>query len=112
MKKFPLSSAVIADVIRDGIGFHGVLVSDDLSMQALGGTLGERASRALAAGCDVVLHCNGRFDEMHDVADSVGPLSDAAIRRVTDGEARRLQQTEPVDRTALEARVDAWFPSA
>ena len=107
-----LSSTVIADVIRAGIGFGGVLVSDDLSMQALGGTLGERASGALAAGCDVVLHCNGRLDEMQDVAGSIGPLSDAAIRRVADGEARRLRQIEPVDRAALEARVDAWFASA
>src|SRR5260221_8666174 len=59
-----LSPVVIAEVIRGAIGFDGVLVSDDLSMQALGGGLGERASGALAAGCDVVLHCNGRLDEM------------------------------------------------
>jgi beta-N-acetylhexosaminidase len=107
-----LSSTVIADVIRTWIGFDGLLVSDDLSMQALGGTLGGRASGALAAGCDVVLHCNGRLDEMQDVAGSIGPLSDAAIDRVADGEARRLRQIEPVDRGALEAHVDAWFAAA
>jgi len=107
-----LSSTVIADVIRTGIGFDGVLVSDDLSMQALGGTLAERASGALAAGCDVALHCNGRLDEMRDVAGSIGPLSDAALRLVADCEARRLRQIEPIDRAALEARVDAWFAAA
>jgi beta-N-acetylhexosaminidase len=107
-----LSSAVIAEVIRAEIGFDGLLVSDDLSMQALGGSLGERAAGALAAGCDVVLHCNGRLDEMRDVAGSVGPLSDAASRRVADGEARRRRHIEPIERAALEARVDAWFASA
>src|SRR5260370_14969927 len=93
-----LCSTVIADVIRAGIGFGGVLVSDDLSMQALGGTLGERASGALAAGCDVVLHCNGRLDGMHDVAGSIGPLSGAAIRRVAAREARRLRRAGAGDR--------------
>ncbi len=107
-----LSSAVIAEVIRAEIGFDGLLVSDDLSMQALGGSLGERASGALAAGCDVVLHCNGLLDEMRDVARSVGPLSDAASRRVADGEARRNWHIEPIERPALEARVDAWFAPA
>jgi beta-N-acetylhexosaminidase len=107
-----LSSAVIAEVIRAEIGFDGLLVSDDLSMQALGGSLGERAAGALAAGCDVVLHCNGRLDEMRDVAGSVGPLSDAATRRVADGEARRRWHIEPIERAALEARVEAWFASA
>jgi beta-N-acetylhexosaminidase len=104
-----LSAKVIAEVIRGEIGFDGVLVSDDLSMQALGGSLGERASRALEAGCDVVLHCNGQLDEMREVAASAGPLGAAAIRRVADGEARRQWHVEAIDRAALEARLAAWF---
>ena len=59
-----VSARGVRDVIRGHIGFDGLLLSDDLSMQALGGTLGERAARALAAGCDIALHCNGRMDEM------------------------------------------------
>jgi beta-N-acetylhexosaminidase len=104
-----LSAKVIAEVIRGEIGFDGVLVSDDLSMQALGGSLGERAARALEAGCDVVLHCNGRLDEMREVAAAAVPLGDIAARRVADGEARRCWHNEAIDRAALEARLAAWF---
>ena len=62
------SAKIIGDIIRGEIGFDGLLVSDDLSMNALSGALNERARAALAAGCDVVLHCNGRMDEMELVA--------------------------------------------
>ncbi len=61
------------DVIRSHIGFDGLLLSDDLSMQALGGTLGDRAARALAAGCDVALHCNGKMPEMVEIVAAPGP---------------------------------------
>lgn len=104
-----LSAKVIAEVIRGEIGFDGVLVSDDLSMQALGGNLGERAARALEAGCDIVLHCNGRLDEMREVAAAAAPLRDAAVRRVADGEVRRQWHVEAIDRAALEARLAGWF---
>ena len=57
------------------IGFDGLLISDDLCMRALAGTPGERAAAALAAGCDVVLHCNGDLDEMREVADACPPLT-------------------------------------
>ena len=55
---------MIGEVIRGFIGFDGVLMSDDVSMGALSGSIGERTRASLAAGCDVVLHCNGRLDEM------------------------------------------------
>jgi beta-N-acetylhexosaminidase len=97
---------VIREVIRTSIGFDGVLVSDDLSMNALGGGLGERAARSLAAGCDVVLHCNGDRREMEAVAASSTPLSMAARRRVSRAEAMR-QAPQPLDRAAVEARLDA-----
>lgn len=70
-----LSPKVIAATIRGAIGFDGLLLSDDLSMQALSGSQGERARAALAAGCDVALHCNGKFEEMADVAASADVLS-------------------------------------
>ena len=62
------SATMVAQVIRDSIGFQGLLMSDDLSMGALSGTLGERMRAALAAGCDIVLHCNGDMAEMQAVA--------------------------------------------
>jgi beta-N-acetylhexosaminidase len=83
-----VSARGVKDVIRDHIGFDGLLLSDDLNMQALGGSLGERAARALAAGCDIALHCNGRMDEMVEVAGRSGPMTDAAYRRFEAG--RRL----------------------
>jgi beta-N-acetylhexosaminidase len=84
-----LSPRVIAEVIRAGIGFDGVLLCDDLSMAALGGKIETRAWDALQAGCDLVLHCNGILDEMVAIAGAIGPMSDAARRRVVAAEARR-----------------------
>ncbi|HEX3497968.1 MAG TPA: beta-N-acetylhexosaminidase [Stellaceae bacterium] len=107
-----LSPVVIAEVIRGAIGFAGVLVSDDLSMQALGGSLGERAAGALAAGCDVALHCSGRLDEMRAVAEAVGTLNQAGFERIVAGEARRRQSVAPFERAVTEARLDAWFGAA
>ena len=69
------SRTVIGEIIRGEIGFDGVLISDDLSMRALGGDLGKRAARALAAGCDLVLHCNGDRDEMEEVVAAASPIS-------------------------------------
>tara|TARA_R110000868_G_scaffold96110_12_gene264389 strand:- start:639 stop:1655 length:1017 start_codon:yes stop_codon:yes gene_type:complete len=77
------SRVVIADIIRGIIGFDGLLMSDDLSMQALSGTLNERTRASLKAGCDLVLHCNGRMEEMAAVADEVPMLAGEALRRST-----------------------------
>ena len=83
------SVTMVREVIRGAIGFDGVLMTDDISMQALSGAMRARSRAALAAGCDVVLHCNGRFDEMCDVAEAVPPLAGAAARRVAAGLAWR-----------------------
>jgi beta-N-acetylhexosaminidase len=107
-----LSPVIIAEVIRGEIGFAGVLISDDLSMEALGGGLGERAAGALASGCDLVLHCNGRLDEMRAVAAAVGTLNPDAAARVAAGEARRRASAAPFDRAALEAHLMSWFGAA
>lgn len=80
-----LSDTVIERIIRNEIGYDGLLVSDDLSMKALPGSLGERAERALAAGCDVVLHCNGKAAEMQEVAAAVGSLDAPALDRLARG---------------------------
>jgi len=73
-----LSPKVITDIIRGTIAFDGLLLSDDLSMDALSGNLGERAEAALAAGCDIALHCNGELGEMSDVVSRVGAMSQEA----------------------------------
>src|SRR3954466_5098443 len=84
------SGTMVREVIRGTIGFDGLLMSDDVSMNALSGTIGERSRAALAAGCDMILHCNGRLDEMHDVAGAVPPLGGEAARRADSAlEARR-----------------------
>lgn len=77
-----LSERAITTVIREGIGFGHPLMSDDLSMNALSGSLADRASGAIAAGCDIALHCNGDMDEMQAIAEAVGPLDRAALERL------------------------------
>ncbi len=100
------SPDVVSRVIRGEIGFDGLLLSDDLSMEALKGSLGERAAASLAAGCDVALHCNGKPEEMAQVAAAVGPLTAEAQRRIAAGRAR-LGPAEAVDSAALLRRLEA-----
>jgi beta-N-acetylhexosaminidase len=90
------SATMIGEVIRGFIGFGGLLMSDDVSMQALSGTIAARSRAALAAGCDVILHCNGRLDEMQAVASEAAPLSGAAARRAAAVLAGR-RAPEPID---------------
>ena len=80
-----LSAKVIAEIIRGEIGFDGLLLSDDLSMKALRGTLAELARESVAAGCDIALHCNGKMEEMVQVAAGAPPLSKAGLERYTRG---------------------------
>ena len=75
------SVTMVQDVIRDSIGFKGLLMSDDVSMGALSGSLAERTRTALAAGCDIVLHCNGEFAEMEAVAGVAPVLAGEAAAR-------------------------------
>ena len=83
------SPVVISGIIRGYIGFDGVLISDDLSMKALGGAFADRARASLAAGCDVVLHCNGEMAEMAGVVDGTALLAPAAIARLARANAQR-----------------------
>jgi beta-N-acetylhexosaminidase len=77
-----ISSRVIAEVIRGQIGFKGVLISDDLFMEALAGSVQARAAAAIAAGCDIALHCNGRLGEMEAIAEAVPALAPAAAAQL------------------------------
>ena len=78
------SRRVIADIIRGEIGFDGLLMSDDLSMRALSGDFAERARATFAAGCDVVLHCNGLMEDMEPVAEATPWLDGDALRRARE----------------------------
>jgi beta-N-acetylhexosaminidase len=100
------SPKVIRDVIRGQIGFDGLLISDDLSMNALDGPLSVRTKAALFAGCDVVLHCNGRMDEMREVASEVKELDGAALRRA-DHALSHLSAPDAFDPVAAEAKLAA-----
>jgi beta-N-acetylhexosaminidase len=95
------SAAVVGEIIRGVIGFRGLLFSDDLSMNALKGSLGERAERAVEAGCDVALHCNGVMAEMREVAATVPELAGPSLERATVA----LSQIGPADRFDAEAIV-------
>jgi len=99
-----LSPIVINDIIRGAIGFDGVLVSDDVEMGALAGSLGERVAGALAAGCDLVLHCSGELDAMREAAEAASPLTPAAVARIARGEALRRGSCKEFDRGEAEAR--------
>lgn len=90
------SPTIIDQVIRGFIGFEGALMSDDISMGALSGSIAERTRAALAAGCDVVLHCNGKMLEMQDVASQSPILSGGAARRAAAAVAGR-QKPLPID---------------
>ena len=90
------SANIVKDVIRDSIGFNGLLMSDDISMGALSGTLSERTGAAIAAGCDVVLHCNGAMSEMLEVAAAAPVLHGDAARRADTALALR-KRPEPLD---------------
>ncbi len=95
-------SAVILELIRREIGFDGLLMTDDIAMQALSGPVGQRAEKAIAAGCDVILHCNGDLAEMQAVAEAAGALSKAAIARADRALAQRHARAT-LDFAALEA---------
>jgi beta-N-acetylhexosaminidase len=88
------SETMIDEVIRGFIGFQGLLMSDDVSMGALSGTLGERSAAALTAGCDVVLHCNGNLKEVEEVAENTSELKGASAQRAVAALVARRRPSE------------------
>lgn len=98
------SPKVIRDVIRGEMGFDGLLMSDDVSMNALSGPISSRAKSALFAGCDIVLHCNGSMEEMREVAEEGKVLEGQALKRA---EAAHAHLSVPGDFNvaAAEARL-------
>ncbi len=95
----------VISLIRDEIGFDGLLVTDDLSMEALAGTLGERAARAIAAGCDLALYCKGERVDAEAVVAGAGLMTPDAIARADAALACRRPMPEAIDTARLEAEL-------
>lgn len=106
-KRPATTSRKAVKTMRRELGFGGLILTDDLSMQALQGDLGERAEAALKAGCDVVLHCNGDMAEMRRVAEATPRLKGAAKARAAAALARRPMLSEPLDEPEARSRLAA-----
>lgn len=104
-------SPVMIRVIRDDIGFDGLLMTDDLNMQALTGDLASRTLASMAAGCDLALHCNGDLPDMQSVAISAGNMSPATLHRAAEALTWRTTPAD-VDIASLEAELAAIMPDA
>ncbi len=98
-----LSSPVMR-LIRERIGFDGLIMTDDISMKALSGNIHDLSAQAIAAGCDMVLHCNGDLEEARQVAEASGTLRGTALTRAERALAARQTPNE-VDIPALEAKL-------
>ncbi|MBR0910103.1 beta-N-acetylhexosaminidase [Bradyrhizobium japonicum] len=105
------SATMITQVIRGVIGFQGLLMSDDVSMNALSGNIAERTRAIFAAGCDMALHCNGNIEEMREVAGQTPELSGTALARAKAALASR-KAPQPFDRAVARAELDALIARA
>ncbi|TPI15801.1 beta-N-acetylhexosaminidase [Mesorhizobium sp. B4-1-3] len=102
------SAKVVNQVIRGEIGFDGLLMSDDTSMKALSGDFPTKAASILAAGCDLVLHCNGVFEEMSGIASRTTALSGKSLQRA--GRALTyIKERDVADETAIRAEFATYF---
>ncbi|MBO9444783.1 beta-N-acetylhexosaminidase [Ruegeria sp. R14_0] len=99
-------SPTVIGLIRDKIGFDGLIMTDDISMKALSGAPEEIAQQALSAGCDVVLHCNGSFEARAKVLDVAGEMSEQGQKRAEKALAMRQKPAE-LDIQAAEAELSA-----
>ena len=100
------TSATMMRLIRDDIGFGGLIMTDDIGMEALSGTPAMRAAASIAAGCDIVLHCNGDMAEMPAVAQAAGEMTPVAQARALHALAER-QPPRPIDIDALVHEFEA-----
>ncbi|MGH1414496.1 MAG: glycoside hydrolase family 3 N-terminal domain-containing protein [Pelagimonas sp.] len=103
------TSSKMIDVIRTDLGFEGFLMTDDISMEALSGSIEDRSSASIAAGCDAVLHCNGKLAEMQAIMEKVGAMTPQAQTRADQALTAR-QVPLDVDIKALHAEFEALIP--
>ena len=106
------SKYVISQIIRKRIGFDGLLMSDDIDMQALDGTIPERSQRAIAAGCDLVLNCWGKMDDMVGTAKVLPAMSDVSRERLDRAMAGAGKVSDDTPRAELLAARDAFLDLA
>jgi len=102
------SSIVVSDIIRDHIGFDGLLFSDDVCMKALQGPLGSRVSSVLGAGCDVALHCDGNLDDMVAIAETCPRMRPESMVRLNAARPSAAD-SQSIDRDAAKRRISAFF---
>lgn len=102
-----LSKTIIENVIRGEIGFDGLLLTDDIDMEALEGTIPERSARSIEAGCDLVLNCWAKLDDMDGIVNALAEISDAARARLSRVEDAMGAPPDAVDVTELIAKRDA-----
>jgi beta-N-acetylhexosaminidase len=105
------SPDMVSKIIRTEIGFDGLLMTDDLSMKALSGSFRDRTERSLAAGCDLLLHCNGDRKEMQQIAESTPEFSGKARERAENAEQARSRIDE-FDSKQAESRLDCLLEQA
>ena len=103
-----LSPTIIRDIIRGEIGFEGLLLTDDIDMEALSDTIPERSARAHAAGCDIVLNCWAKMDDMQGICEVLPTMSDATSKRLDLALAKtRVADTIADEQAELLAKRDA-----
>jgi beta-N-acetylhexosaminidase len=108
-----LSETIIRDIIRGEIGFEGLLLTDDIDMEALSDTIPQRAARAIGAGCDVVLNCWAKMEDMEGICEVLPAMSDAATARLDAAlEGTRIAQDIPSRQAELLAKRDALLALA
>jgi beta-N-acetylhexosaminidase len=107
-----VSAKVIGGIVRDEIGFDGLLFSDDMSMKALGGTFYDRTRATFAAGVDIALHCNGDLSEGRPVAEATPALEGKAWERTKPVTAIISAGPRDFDVEAGRARLAELFPPA
>jgi beta-N-acetylhexosaminidase len=110
-----VSAKILRDIVRGEIGFEGVLVSDDLGMKALAGDMGARAAAALAAGCDLVLHCSGERGDMEAVTRATPPMAPESAARIARAESNRRRAAEkapPFEPNAARAELDGLLAAS
>ena len=106
------SPIVVEEIMREAIGFDGLILSDDLSMKALRGPFAERTRAVFAAGLDIALHCNGDLGEARAVAEASPELAGASLRRAESALARIAGPPQPFDVEAARAELEAMMPAA
>lgn len=111
--RFPatVSRTVINDVLRDEIGFEGLIMTDDLNMQALGGPVEDKFSRAIEAGCDIGLHCSGDYAEMKAMVPRLSMLTGPGLERAKKAEQVAFSEPRFCDEAAVLEELEALMPS-